>query len=185
MHIHWQSIYPPPPQYENDMGNTTGSGVYCPANNLRIAERLPSLQNILRAELTTLLIAIQGTQQHTQDTHIFTDNLNSIYLIHNYIRHPSSQHNHLDKYLIAAIVNHITWSAHKITIQKVKAHTCIISNEIADQLANMGALLDKPTNIPRIHTAHTTPYWLNGIPTSTHTGAIRNLQTYINKEHKT
>ena len=27
------------------------------------------------------------------------------------------------------------------------------------------------------------PYWLNGVPTCSHTGAICNLQTYINKEH--
>ena len=53
-----------------------------------------------------------------------------------------------------------------------------------DQLANKGALLDKPANILKIHTAHATPYWLNGVPTSTHMGAIRNLQTYIDKEHK-
>ena len=53
-----------------------------------------------------------------------------------------------------------------------------------DQLAIDGALLDKPANTPGIHTAHTTPYYLNGVPTSSHRGAIRNLQTYINKEHK-
>src|SRR5450631_3142170 len=64
------------------------------------------------------------------------------------------------------------------------AHTRIIGNEIADQLANNGVLLNKPTNTSRIHTAHTTPYWLNGVPTGTHTGVIRNLQTYVNKEHK-
>ena len=96
------------------------------------------------------------TTPHTY-TYIFTDSLNNIYLIHNHIRHPSSQHNHPNKLCIAAIVNHITWSTHKITIQKVKAHTCITCNEMADQLANSGALLDKPAGTPRIHTAHTTP----------------------------
>jgi hypothetical protein len=128
---------------EHGIGDTAGSGVYSPANNLRIAERLPSLQNILRVELYTILIAIQGAQHHMQDTQIFTNSLNSIYLIHNHMRHPSSQHNHPDKLLIAAIVNHITWSTHKITIQKVRAHTSIIGNEIVEQLANIGALRDK------------------------------------------
>ena len=140
------------------MGNISGLGVYSPANNLRIVERLPSLQNILKAKLNAILIAIQGTQHHTQDTHIFTNSLHSMYLIHNHIRHPSSQHSHPDKLLIAVIVDHITWSTHKITIQKVRTHTCIIGN----QLANDGALLNKPANTPKIHTAHTTPYWLNG-----------------------
>ena len=57
-------------------------------------------------------------------------------------------------------------------------------NDLVDQLANTGVLLDKPANTPRIHTAHTTPYWLKNVPIGTHMGAIRNLQTYINKEHK-
>ena len=35
-----------------------------------------------------------------------------------------------------------------------------------------------------IHMAHTMPYWLNGVPNDTHMGAIWNLQTYVNKEHK-
>ena len=172
------------PPDKHGIGNTTEFGVYSPANNIRIAERLPSLQNILRVELNAILIAIQSTQHHTQDIHLLTDNLNSIYLINNHIRHPSSQYNHPDKLLIVAIVNHITWSMHKITIQKIRAHIGIISNEIVDQLANDGALLNKPMNTPMIHMAHITPYWLNGVPTGTHTGAIRNLQTYINKEHK-
>ena len=128
-----------------------------------------------------------NTRHHTQDhIFIFTDRFNSIYLINNHIRHPSSHHNHPDKLLIADIVSQITvtWSTHKITIQKVRAHTGIVGNEIDDQLANDGALLNKPTNTPHIHTTHTTPYWLNGVPTDTHTCAIRNLQTYINKDHK-
>jgi len=119
---------------------------------------------------------MQCTQHLTQDTHIFTCNLNSIYLIHNHIWHPSSQHNDPYKLLIATIVNHITWTTHKITIQKVRAHTGITCNDIANQLANSGALLNKPDNTPMIHTTHTTPYWLNGVPTCSHTGAIRNLQ---------
>ena len=53
-----------------------------------------------------------------------------------------------------------------------------------DHLANDGALLNKPPNTSKIHTTHTTPYWLNGVLTGTHMGAIRNLQTYINKEHR-
>ena len=56
------------------------------------------------------------------------------------LKNPSSQHNHPNKLLITATVNHIIWSRHKITIHKVKAHTCITRNEIADQLANSGAL---------------------------------------------
>ena len=154
MHIHQWIVIPPD---KHGIDNTTGSGVYSSANNLRIVERLPCLQNILRAELNAILIAIQGTQHHTQDTHIFTNSLDTICLIHNHIRHPSSQHNYLDKLLITAIVNHITWSIHKIAIQKVTTHTSIIGSEIVDQLANNGALRDKPMDTTQIHTVHTTP----------------------------
>ena len=63
------------PLDENGIGNTKGSGVYCPANNLQNAKRLPSLQNTLKAELNAILIAIQKTQHYTQDTHIFIDSL--------------------------------------------------------------------------------------------------------------
>ena len=71
-----------------------------------------------------------------------------------------------------------------IHIHKVRAHTDISGNEMADTLANMGALQDKPDTTPRIHIARTTPYWLASCPTGTHDGAIRNLHTFITKEHK-
>ena len=67
---------------------------------------------------------------------------------------------------------------------KVREHMGRIGNEIADQLADDGSLLDKFHNTLRIHTAHTTSYWLKGVSTDTHTSTICNLQTYINKEHK-
>jgi hypothetical protein len=125
------------------------------------------VHNTIRKTPTSLPIALIVYTYHitTYDTH------------HN-------QHNHTDKLLIVVVVNHITWSTHKITIQNIRTHTCIIGNEFKDQLANHGALLDKPTNTSKIHIAHTTPYWFNKVPTVTHEGAIRNLQTYINKEHK-
>ena len=88
--------------------NTVGSSVYCLTNNLWIVERFPWLRNILRAKLNTIRIVGSSTQHHTQDTFVFTDQLNTIYLLHNHIRHPSSHHNHSDKPLIATIVNQIT-----------------------------------------------------------------------------
>ena len=87
------------------------------------------------------------------------NNLNNIYLINNHIRHPSSQQHHLDKLLIAAIVHEIYWTAHKISIHKVRAHT-----ESPDMrkhtLANEGALKVKASSTPHIHITHTTPNWL-------------------------
>jgi ribonuclease HI len=170
------------------VGNTAGSGVYSPNNDTRIAKQLPGYQNILRAELYAILLAIKNIKITQTDTHIFTDSLNSIYLINNHIQHPTSQHPtsqhyHPDKLLIAAIVRKIYWTPHKIYIHKVRAHTGITGNEIADDLANEGNNLEKPEQTPHIHIACPTPYWLASCPTCTHDGAIRNLRTFITKAH--
>ena len=109
-----QSIYtdgsfiPPTKYVEGRMkGNTARSGVYSPNNNTRIAKRLPCYQNILRAEINAILIAIKTIQATQIDTHIFTDNLNSKYLINNHIQHLTSQHHHPNKLLITTIVHQI------------------------------------------------------------------------------
>ena len=39
---------------------------------------------------------------------------------------------------------------------------------------------EPPTTNPPQHTAHTTPYWFNGVPTSELKRGIHDLQTYIN-----
>ena len=116
------------------------------------------------------------------DIHIFTDSLNTIFSINNYIRHPTSQHHHPCKLIIAIIVHHIYWTL-SIHIHKVRAHSSIIGNEIANTLANEGTLKDKPHNTPHIHIAHRTPYWLANCPTVTDDGALCNLRTTIWKEH--
>ena len=78
----------------------------------------------------------------------------------------------------------LIWTPHTIHTHKVRAHTCIFGNEIADTLANKGTLLEKPDTTPHIHIAHATPYWLASCPTAAHDGAIRNLHTFITKDHK-
>ena len=102
------SFIPPSKNSEGQIvGNTVGSGVYSPNNNTQISERLPGYQNILRAELNAILIAIKTIQTTQRDIHIFTDSLNSIYLLNNHIQHPTSQHHHPDKLLITAIIHQI------------------------------------------------------------------------------
>ena len=102
------------------------------------------------------------------DTHIFTNSLNNTYLINNHIQHPTSQHHHPNKFLIAAIIHQIYWTPHLIHIHRVWAHTCIMGNEIADTLANEGTLKKKPSATPHINLAHAMPYWLASSPTATH-----------------
>ena len=143
----------------------------------------PCYQNILRAELNATLIPVKNIQLTKLDTHVFTISLNIIYLINNHIHHPTSQLYHPDKLLIAAIVRQIYWTPHKIHIHKVRARTGITGNVIADDLANEGTTKEKPEATPHIHIGHSTPYWLASCPTTTHDGAIRNLRTFITKEH--
>ena len=116
--------------------------------------------------------------------HTFTYSLNSIFLINNHIQHPTSQHHHPNNLLITKIVNQIYWTQHTIHIHKVCAHLGITGNEIANTLANEGTLKEKPTTTPRMHTIHPTPYGLASYPTATHDKAIRNLHTFITKEHR-
>jgi hypothetical protein len=90
---------------------------------------------------------------------------------------------HPDKILIAAIIHQIYLTPHLVHIHKVRAHTGIKGNEIADTLANEGTNKEKPTPTPHIHIAHVTPYWLTSCPTATRDGAIRNLHSFITKAH--
>ena len=125
----------------------------------------------------------QNHKNHSnRHVHIHSS-LNSIYLINNHIHNPTSQHHHPDKLLITAIVHQIYWTPHLIHIHKVRAHTDIRGNEIADTLANEGATKEKPTNTPHIHIAHATPYWLASYPIATRDGAITNIHKFIIKEH--
>ena len=123
-----ESFIPPSKNSEGQIvGNTTGSGLYSPNNNTQISERLSGYQNILRAELNAILIAIETIQTTQWDTHIFTDSLNIINLVNNHIQHPTSQHHHPDKLLIAAIIHQIYWTPHMIHIHKVQAHTGLVA----------------------------------------------------------
>ena len=147
-------------------GNIAGSGVYSPHENTKISERLLGYPNILRVELNAILIAIKHIQHTQRDTYIFTYSLNSIYLINNHIHHPTSQHHHPDKLLIAAIIQQIYWTPHKIYIHKVRAHSDITGNEIADTLANEGTTKENPPNTPHSHIAHSTPILASQLPNS-------------------
>ena len=70
--------------------------------------------------------------------------------------HSSSHQYHPNKLLVASLVHLIIWSKHTIIIQKVRAHIGITGNEITNQLANDGTILDKPTTAPHTHIVHST-----------------------------
>ena len=103
-----------------------------------------------------------------------------LFILNNHIHHPSFQHNHLDKFLIAHILYHILQNTpHHITIQNLKAHNNIIENDEANKVAKGGSTWD-PT--PLSKTPSTSydieiPCWHAWKPTSTqHDGSICNIQ---------
>jgi ribonuclease HI len=113
-----------------------GYGIWNPLLKINISRRLIGLQNILReisAIYHTLLILNHEFPQ--EPTHIFTDSLNSLYLINTQIKHPTQQNNHPDKTILALIVKLLKDREVRTTLYKVRAHTNIIGNEEADKLA--------------------------------------------------
>jgi hypothetical protein len=81
-------------------------GVFNPSKNLQISERLPGLQNILRAELTAIYTILQlSTNTYTNEPiYIFTDSLNSLYLLNTQLRHSSAHNNHPDKTILSKMI---------------------------------------------------------------------------------
>jgi hypothetical protein len=95
------SSFKPPKQRINGTWKpeTTGSGIYNPINHINISTRLPGLQNILRAELLAIhhTLQILLAQFPHEPAYIFTDSLNSIYLLLLQIKHPTRHTSHPDK----------------------------------------------------------------------------------------
>jgi ribonuclease HI len=127
-----------------------GYGIWNPLLKINTSRRLIGLQNILRAEISaiyhTLLILNQEFPQ--EPAHIFTDSLNSLYLINTQIKHLTQQNNHPDKTILALIVKLLKDRVATTTLHKVRAHTNIIGNEEADKLAKEGSKIDPENDMP-------------------------------------
>jgi ribonuclease HI len=140
-----------------------GYGIWNPLLKINISKRLIGLQNILRVEISaiyhTLLILDQELPHEL--AHIFTDSLNSLYLINTQIKHLTQQNNHLDKTILALIVKLLKNRTAPATLHKVRAHTNIKGNEEANKLVKEGSKIDPENDMPtQAHeNAHSTPYW--------------------------
>jgi hypothetical protein len=118
--------------------------------------------------------------------HIFTNNLNSLYLINTQIKHPTQQNNHPDKTILAAIVNMFKSRTTTTHLYKVRAHTNIIGNEEADKLAKEGSKIILISDIP-FHpheSTHSTPYWWCREDDHPYKGPIMYLKPYLEKLEK-
>jgi hypothetical protein len=118
--------------------------------------------------------------------HIFTDSLNSLYLINTQIKHPTQQSNHPDKSILALIVKLLKDRVATTTLHKVRAHTNIIGNEEADKLAKEGSKIDPENDMPtQAHeNAHSTPYWWCKEDDHPYKGPIRHLKPYLETVEK-
>jgi ribonuclease HI len=140
-----------------------GYGIYNPTNHIHISARLPGLQNILRVELLAIhhTLKILVAQFSHEPAYIFTDSLNSIYLLLTQIKHPTQHNNHLDKLLLQSMAHMLSLRTQPTFLTKIKAHINIQGNESADTLIKQGTKL--PHRLPQSPYKHAfpTPYHLH------------------------
>lgn len=126
-----------------------GAGVYFPpqAVNEEDDRAIPIIplgetqpQNTInRAELVGILAALKHGANR-----IATDSLSSMYQIKKMLRRPQDLLNHQHCQLIKEIAAQIMNGERKTTLHKVKAHTSIIGNEKADEIAKAAATGETP-----------------------------------------
>ena len=80
-------------------------------------------------------IKMNITQYQNKLVHIFTDSLNSLYLLNIQIKHPSIHNNHSSKTFLLEMVEMLQQRTHPLTIYKLHAHSNIHGNKKIDVLA--------------------------------------------------
>jgi hypothetical protein len=163
-------------------------GIWNPLFKRDISNRLIGLQNILRAEITTIYhtLVILNQEFPQEPAHIFTNNLNSLYLINTQIKHPTQQNNHQDKTILALIVQMLKNRVAPTTLYKVRAHTNIIGNEEVNKLAKEGSKINPVNDMPiqEHEHAHSTTYWWYREDDHPYKGSTRYLKSYLEQVEK-
>ena len=126
---------------------------------------------------------------HNETMHIFTDSLNSLYLLITQITHPSLHTNHPNKTILSEMVQMLQQRTHTLTIYKVQAHSNIHGNDKADELAKAGHDSEHRWPLSPHEYAHSTPYflykdsWLGNMNRIPYKGSnIRHLQKQLTKQ---
>jgi hypothetical protein len=122
----------------------------------------------------------------TEPAYIFTDSLNSLFLLNTQIHKPSTHINHPDKVMLASIVSLMQTRTQPLFLHKVRAHFNIYGNDKADELAKAGNELSHRPPLSDYEHAHSTPYYLHkdwwfSMSQTPCIGPIRHLQAYIDK----
>ena len=105
-------------------------------------------------------LKLSNTQYANKPLHIFTDSLNSIYLLLTQISHSTLQNNHPEKTILNKMATMLQQKTQSTTITKVRTHSNIEGNDIAYTLTKVSCFKQHfyPT-LPHEH-AHTTAYYL-------------------------
>ena len=104
-------------------------------------------------------IKMSITQYQNELVHIFTDNLNSLYILNTQIKRPSIHNNHFDKTILLEMIT-LHQRTYPLTIYKVRAYSNIRGNDKVDILAKEGNKQEhKHPCFPNKH-AYSTLYYL-------------------------
>ena len=139
---------------------TAGYDIYSP-KGLNIAERLYGHHNILKAEMIAIhkTLRIINDQYPNEPAYIFTDSLNTLYLLNTQIKYPTLHNSHPYQVTLASMVKLLQKRSQPTTLYKVRAHVNIDGNEQADKLAKEGLDLTHRNAIHPYEHAHATPYY--------------------------
>ena len=116
-----------------------GAGVYDETNKQTYTYTFVGTQNALAAELVALRQAVTLAGKTKEKTRIYTDSLTSLFLIRKWIHAPNKLKYHRYKNTIKSIIDIANESGNEMTFAKVKAHTGVPGNEVADKCAKFAA----------------------------------------------
>jgi hypothetical protein len=125
-------------------------------------------------------IHILTKEFNNEPAHIFTKNLNSLFLINTQIKHHTHHNNHPDKTMLTSIVKMLQNRIAPISLYKVRAHAK------ANKLTKSDNKLTGLDPIEPYEFVHSTPFWfcLNkwpSMPRYPYKGPIRFLKEDLNK----
>lgn len=92
-----------------------------------------------------MFTTLHFTKDKTTHSYTFTNNVKSLYLINNHIRHMIFHQNHPNELLVEVVIWCLFHQNYLITLKKIRAHLVILNNDI-------------PNNFT-MHTTRTAPLW--------------------------
>ena len=131
------------------VGTAIGASVFDPTQKavwrISFKDHDGRINTNLRAELAAIFCALSNTPARTQ-LHILTDSLTSLQLINTVLYNPERLRFHKHKHMLHATMAHILLRESRIICGKVRAHTNVWGNDIADMVAKQATHTDVSTS---------------------------------------